>query len=155
MASMATSRYARLDKTGQRILCCRVDCGTELARVDQCELYDYAKGAAAIIVAADGSQHPLGPNDQVRVLRLSPGWVRDNNVMPWRMTRHATERVKRGKLPRYWRPYATAPGGTRGQHPQSTALPCLIKCPNCRQVQRLDADPLRLTHLPLRIVPVG
>jgi hypothetical protein len=149
------SPYARLDKTGQRILCGRIDCGRELAGVDEFDLFAATTGAAALIVTADGTTRSLGPDDQLRILRLSPGWVRPTESAPWQMTRHAWERVKRGKPPRYRRPYAELPGGARRQHPQGTALPCRITCPACGLEQVLDEDRLHLTHLPIQILPAG
>ena len=72
---------------------------------------------------------------------------------PWRLSRHAWQRVCHGKRARFRRPYAVSPGGTLRQHPSGVALPARIVCPACGLEQMLDLEPLRLTPLPLTILP--
>lgn len=126
-----TTWLARLDKrTGGRVLCARVGCDRELARVAETE---YG-----------------------RVLEFPMGWAPTAEGM-WRLTRHARERERHGHAPGFRRPPRKMVRGEQliAKHPTPLEYPARAQCPHCQLIQVLDAERLDVVVEPRGVAPLG
>ncbi len=121
---MATTWYARLDKTGTKVLC--------------------ARPARGMAIAAVAERH-LG-----RFVEFPMGWAFDARGV-WCLTRHARRGVERGRPPTFRRPPrgVLRRQGERGagmvpNFPTPGAYPACAQCPRCDLIQTLDAQRLQV-----------
>ena len=121
MSGLAT----RLDKGGGRVICGMRDCGAELARIVEV----------------------LHEDQPLRLAYFPLGWRPRASDGTWALTRHAAERMRRGRPPAYARRPAW-PDGRRILGVRLDAATAQAVCPACGSIQTLAAEALRFDVLP-------
>ncbi len=169
-----TGYYARLDKTGERVQCCR--CKVLLMRVaylpcDPIRIIGPGTPFAPPLVLQpplfSGGSPPeqvkhqftererrwwreptAGELEQFRFICVGPGRVQDPQGI-WKLSRHAARRRARGEQPKFRRPFDIHPHNRQGFHAdaESLRLPAKICCMRCNQLQWLDGQHLRILPL--------
>ncbi|MFN0071384.1 MAG: hypothetical protein ACKVVP_07850 [Chloroflexota bacterium] len=117
--------YARLDKTGRRVLCGVTDCGCQLAFVVK--------------------PRPQGRSgDPSPMVAFGPGWTLGNDGV-WTLSRRALRATRAGRAPTWRRPpiqHHDTAGLAFGIAPYD--LPAEARCPACGLRQTLDSDQLNV-----------
>jgi hypothetical protein len=121
-------KAARRARDGNRVVCCTcsITLCTIIRFVDEDEL-------------ALGSGQAATESPQDPVLWFEEGWLPDDGGT-WRLTRHAEERVRRGKRPAARRPAVRGFESDERRHLGHTParLPAGVKCWKCGTEQVLD-----------------
>jgi hypothetical protein len=137
----------RLDKMGWRFLCGRIECGTEICRVDVW----YDKHQPSLDDVLNGYVRPRGQSVVARNANFNLGWKLDNGI--WTLTKRSERRIRRKLNNQEPQAIVNAPGPGRGAyrdddgkwvHPfvNRPVLPVLARCPNpsCRRVNLIQAQ---------------
>jgi hypothetical protein len=138
---------ARLDKTGDRVICGKIDCGRDIAPI--------ISGDPPVNLDTLRPVYPPGTFDDrgMREVMFGPGWIQAPGWTGpgrprWVMTKHARARLLRGKEPKFRREFLVSSDEAPGQPYHEARLPAEAVCPWCGFVNVLDHKVLEVIANP-------